>query len=162
MIVWFLTGMWHGAYWNYILWGLWNGMFLCLEKYVWGKLLEKWPKFFRRLYALLIITLGLTIFALEDGTMLVSYLMSMVGQTGAGLVSSHLWWSLMNYGFLLVLAIALAFGIAPFLKKKLQVAGKNLQVICSCIGAIATVILFLACSAYLIGDTYNPFLYFRF
>lgn len=162
LLVWFLTGMWHGAFWNYILWGLINGFFLCMEKYVWGKKMEKWPRILQRLYALFVIHVGFVVFALEDSTEMVSYLKSLFGLTGAGFVNKSVVWSLMNYGILLAIAILLALGFAEFLRRKIKTSGEKVQILCACVGAVGTIILFLVCTGYLIGDTYNPFLYFRF
>ena len=66
LVVWFLTGLWHGADWNFILWGLYFGVILLIEKLFLGKVLEKLPNFFRHLYALFLIAIGWIIFAVED------------------------------------------------------------------------------------------------
>ncbi|MCQ2521065.1 MAG: MBOAT family protein [Lachnospiraceae bacterium] len=162
LLVWFLTGMWHGAFWNYILWGLINGFFLCMEKYVWGKKMEKWPRILQRLYSLFVIHVGFVVFALENSTEMVSYLKSLFGLTGAGFVNKSVVWSLMNYGILLAIAILLALGFAEFLRRKIKTFGEKVQILWTCVGAVGKIILFLVCTGYLIGDTYNPFLYFRF
>ena len=66
LIVWFLTGLWHGAAWNFVLWGLYYGLLLALEKYVWGRWLERLPAIVQHAYTLLIVVFGFVIFVFDD------------------------------------------------------------------------------------------------
>lgn len=162
LINWTLIGLWHGAFWNYILWGLLNGVVLCLEQFLYGKKLEKAPKWVRRIYSLFIICIGLTIFAIEDFSVLSGFLKNLFGIAGAGLANTYVLWILRNYGVIFVLSILLAFGFYPWLRERLEKRSESVQVVFSILGNVGKLILFILCIAYLIGDTYNPFLYFRF
>ncbi len=162
LIVWLLTGLWHGAAWNFVLWGLYYGVLLILEKYVWGKRLEKLPRTVRHLYTLLIVVVGFVIFVFDDGEALRGYLLRMAGCAGGGLWGSECLWYLQNYAALLVCACVLAFPFYPWLKKKIERFPARLRALASGLGAAGYVCLFLLATAYLVSDTYNPFLYFHF
>ncbi len=162
LVVWFLTGLWHGAAWNFVLWGLYYGVLLILEKYVWGKWLEKLPKGLRHLYTLVIVVVGFVIFTFDDGTALRNYLLLMAGAGGNRLWGGECLWYLKNYGVLLVCAAALAFPIYPRIREELKKLPSGGRIAAACVGAAGYIALFLLATAYLVSDTYNPFLYFRF
>ena len=156
LIVWFLTGLWHGAGWNFIIWGLYYFTIIMAEKLFMGVLIEKLPKAMKHLYALLLIIVGWVIFACDDTGVLVQYLKSMAG-LGAG-ESPMTMYYLHTYGPLLA---AGAFGSLHFLKSaasKLPEARKYLGVL-KYVFAVAMLVLSVT---FIIGDSYNPFLYFRF
>lgn len=162
-VVWFLTGMWHGAAWNYVLWGVYYGVLLCLEKYVWGKGLKKLPAFVRHLYLLLIVIVGFTVFAIEDLSVAFSYLGTMFFLHGASLGENLLFY-LQNYGVVLLVAAIAAMPLAPRLKQlwnKSPLPHGILGIAKAC-GCAACLVLFAVTVSYLVADTYNPFLYFRF
>lgn len=161
-IVWFLTGLWHGAAWNFVLWGVYYGILLALEKFVWGKGLARLPKLLQHLYAILIVVFGFVIFTFDDMGALTSYLSSMFGVAGNPLFGSELFWYLGNYGAILLIACILAFPVYPWLKAKLETLGKTAATTVSVISMMGFIALFLLTTAYLVNDTYNPFLYFRF
>ncbi len=167
-VVWFLTGLWHGAAWNFVLWGLYYGVLLTLEKYVWGKALESLPKPVRHFYAVVIVVVGFVVFVFDDMGALGLYLKSMVKGTGNTLWGWECLWYLKNYGVVLAAGAVLAFPVYPWLKKRLAEAGKGgrfgspLRLAVSCMALGGYVALFLAATAFLVNDTYNPFLYFRF
>lgn len=167
-VVWFLTGLWHGAAWNFVLWGLYYGVLLTLEKYVWGKALESLPKPVRHFYAVVIVVVGFVVFVFDDMGALGLYLKSMVKGTGNALWGWECLWYLKNYGVVLAAGAVLAFPVYPWLKKRLAEAGRGgrfgspLRFAVSCMALGGYVALFLAATAFLVNDTYNPFLYFRF
>ncbi len=160
-VVWFLTGLWHGASWNYVIWGVYYGILLCLEKFVYGKALEKAPKILRHIYLCLIVVVGFTVFAIEDFSKLLPYLASMFTAKG-GFVGKEILFYLQNYGFVLAASILISTPIFPSLKKKISASGKKTKTVFSVIFALLILILFVIAVSYMVSDTYNPFLYFRF
>ncbi len=161
-IVWFLTGLWHGAAWNFVLWGMYYGILLALEKFVWGKWLEKLPGFLRHLYAILIVVFGFVIFTFDDMNALQSYLSSMFALAGNPLFGTEVLWYLGNYGVVLLVACILAFPVYPWLRKKVSGLNVTGRLTVSVVSMVCYLALFLLATAYLVNDTYNPFLYFRF
>ena len=160
-VVWFLTGLWHGASWNYVIWGVYYGILLCLEKFIYGKALEKAPKFLRHIYLCIIVVVGFTVFAIEDFSKLLPYLASMFTARG-GFVGKDILFYLQNYGFVLVVSILVSTPIFPFLKKKISSFGQAAKKVSYAISAVILLILFVVAISYMVSDTYNPFLYFRF
>ena len=166
LIVWFLTGLWHGASWNFVFWGLWHFSFLILEKHVLGRLLDKLPYklpyVLRHIYALAIVIIGFTIFAITDITELSVFFRCMFANTQ--IAGSDFFFYMRNYGAVFALAFVLAFPVydklSEFVKVKLHsdVSGIGFRLASSA----AYALLFIITTAYLVADTYNPFLYFRF
>lgn len=154
--VWLLTGLWHGAGWNFIIWGLYYFVIIAAEKLFLGVLTEKLPGGLRHLYALLLIVVGWVIFACDDMTILGAYLKSMAG-LGSGTSTMSLYY-LKSYG---VLIGAGALGSLHFVKafaSKLTERGKAFQMA----GYFIIFAVFGLATSFIIGDSYNPFLYFRF
>lgn len=156
-IVWTLTGIWHGAGWNFVLWGIYFFVLLTLEKLFLLKLLEKCPKFVGHLYALVFIVLGWVIFSAADNGNLMPYLL---GQNGfADDVS--LYYLIHNLLFLCIFALGstrLPSILASKLVSRERLGEKGAMVIQS-VGVVAVLVL---STAFLAGGDYNPFLYFRF
>ena len=161
-VVWFLTGLWHGAAWNFVLWGIYYGILLAFEKFIWGKGLAKLPKLVQHLYALLIVVFGFVIFTFDDMAALRTYLTSMLGMAGNPLFGTEVFWYLGNYGVVLIASCILAFPVYPWLKAKISCMGTAVTTITSALSMLGYMALFLLATAYLVNDTYNPFLYFRF
>ena len=161
-VVWFLTGLWHGAAWNFVLWGIYYGILLAFEKFVWGKGLAKLPKLVQHLYAILIVVFGFVIFTFDDMAALRTYLTSMLGMAGNPLFGTEVFWYLGNYGVVLIASCILAFPVYPWLKAKISCMGTAVTTITSALSMLGYMALFLLATAYLVNDTYNPFLYFRF
>ena len=162
LIVWFLTGLWHGAAWNFVLWGLYYGVLLALEKYVWGRRLERFPKAVRHMYTLLIVVFGFVIFVFDDCGALGTYLKSMAACAGNTWWGEECLWYLSNYGVVLLTAVILAFPVYPWGKEKLNRMGNTGKTVLRTAALAGYVLLFLLTTAFLVNDTYNPFLYFRF
>lgn len=162
LVVWFLTGLWHGASWNFVFWGLYYGILLMLEKYVWGKALETLPKVCRHFYALLIVVVGFVIFVFDDMEALRNYFLAMAGCAGNRLWGEECLWYLQNYKAVLAAAVILAFPVYPWFKRQTEKLGSRDRTAVSVLSMAGYVLLFLVTAAFLVNDTYNPFLYFRF
>lgn len=161
MVVWMLTGLWHGASWNFVLWGLYYGVLLLLEKLLYGKLLDKCPLIFRHLYSLVIVSTGFIIFALDDFKELVFYLASMIGLNASFTYNPEILWYIKNYGIIIVLAMIFSWPVVNFVKEKLGEKNIN-NIFIQGMKFITFAFLFLLSIASLVNDSYNPFLYFRF
>lgn len=163
LIVWFLTGMWHGASWNYILWGVYYGILLILEKFVWGKAWERLPKFLRHICTFLIVVIGFTVFVFEDLGALGRYAQQMTGFAGNGLFGTEFFYYFQNYGVLFLSCMVLAMPFYPWLIKRIKRMRRSMtaKLMRSCF-VLGYVVFFVLAVAFLVSDTYNPFLYFRF
>lgn len=150
-IVWFLTGFWHGASWNYIIWGLYFFVFLVIEKYVFGNKFEKVPKIFRHMYALIVILVGWVIFKEENSFLLLKYLKAMFS-VGLKPTIGGVTYYLKEYYIEIFLGIIFSTNILKAFEK-----GKKT------IPAISIYFILLILSIIsLFSSSYNPFIYFRF
>ena len=156
MVVWGATGIWHGANWNFLLWGLYYGVLLVLEKVVWGKSLERLPGWVRHGYTLLLVLVGWALFSLENFAQLGPYLGAMFGLAGAGGADGTALYYLRSYLPMFLIAGVAATPLGKHLWYKLPEKAQK----------IACPLLMLAglllSTAYLVDGTYNPFLYFQF
>lgn len=159
LIVWFLTGAWHGASWNFILWGLFFGVILIIEKIGLLKLLEKLPKWIDHIYAIFLVLVSWVIFAFEDLSKVKDYLLTMFHLNGTSIIDSEGLYYLKNYFIIIVIGIILSTPIISNLFKKLEKKQSNIRSLL--ITGIYIGILILS-TASLVSDSYNPFLYFRF
>ena len=150
LVVWLLTGLWHGASWNFVLWGLYYFVFLTLERTV----LKRWVDrrtFSRHLYTLLVVLLGWVLFAFEDLGEGFRYLQRMFSlQMGVDVL-----YYLRNDFVLLLLSVLAC--IPPVVRRITGALSGNAVLRCAVYAG-----LLILCVACLVGDTYNPFLYFRF
>ena len=162
MAVWLLTGLWHGAAWNFVLWGLYYGILLTLEKYIWGEKLKHLPSFFGHVYTIAIVVTGFVLFVFDDMQLLGSYLRSMLKISGNAWWGMEFFWFLSNYGLLLSAAFILALPVYPWLCRKYGQLGNRGRALCSLASLIGYLGLFMLTTACLVNDSYNPFLYFRF
>ena len=160
LIVWMLTGLWHGASLNFVLWGLYYGIFLILEKFFLKKLIDRLPIYLRHIYTLIIVMLGWVLFAITDFNALGSYLKVLFNIGNVDFVNKAFFYYLKNYFVILTLGIIFSLPISNKIKdliKKIKYP--------KLIGVLTVLIyllLFLVTISYLVSDTYNPFLYFRF
>ena len=155
LIVWMLTGLWHGASWNFVLWGLYYGLLLIIEKYVTGAALKKLPDAAARAITLLLVTVGWVIFSNTGASDMLGYLGSLIGLGGGGFADGTFVY-LLRENLLLLVVSALCCG--PGLRKwQLRLTGR---VPIAALALMAA--LLLACVAFLVHGSYNPFLYFRF
>lgn len=156
LIVWGLTGLWHGASWNFVLWGLYFCVLLILEKFFLRKKLEAAPRFFSHLYTMLFVILGWVIFDFTDLAQMGSYFTGMFSLKN-GLISPDAAYLTLSYLPLLIVAV---FACLPYGKQVyLHLSAKKGGWLLDAVGAL---ILLLLCTAALVSSTYNPFLYFRF
>lgn len=164
-VVWLLTGIWHGASWNFILWGLYYFIFLIFEKVFLGRFLNKLPSCFQHLYTLFIIFIGWILFRIESLQGIMQMFRTMfsfkIDEVSLNLVSLYL----CKYGIYLVAAIIFSVPIHPYFKTKISAYLSNyrtmkISVICIYYGML--LVLFYVTVLYLINSTYNPFIYFRF
>ena len=160
MIVWALTGMWHGAAWNFIVWGLYYGVILVFEKYVWGAIVDSLPAALQHVYALVLILVGWVFFFSPSLGAAIRYLFAMVGG-GAGFVDREVFFVIFTHWLFYLLAVIASTAVGGKLLKKILNCSRK-----SAVRTAVTIVVFfgmLAVSvAYLITSTYNPFLYFRF
>ncbi len=155
LVVWAATGIWHGASWNFLIWGLYYFCFIMLEKLWLGKYLKKAPAAISHLYGIFVVVVGWAIFAVEDFNAMELYLKAMFGM-GAGLVDSSALYYLFNYLPMLVVACVAATPLAAKVWHKIPA-----KVWKPALPVLVCLALVLA-TAYLVDGTYNPFLYFRF
>ena len=161
MIVWMLTGLWHGASWNFVLWGLYYGILLMIEKIFLLKWLDKIPKVFRHIYCLFLVIIGWTIFSQTDFGMLGDYLQTMAG-VGTVLVDSTFFYHLSCNAVLLVVLCLCSVDYKPLIAKNEKLSAFMQSSVYDVVRTIIMVVLMAVCFAFLVGDSYNPFLYFRF
>lgn len=159
LIVWFLTGLWHGASWNFIVWGLYFGCFVAFEKLFLLKWLKRWPNWAGHLYTLLIIVVGWVLFEFEHLPSAWMFIRAMFGFGTHEWVDLQALYDLTTYGGLLVV---LALCATPLPRKGLE----QMKARWNSAGMIAalalSIISLVLSSAYLVFEDYNPFLYFRF
>lgn len=159
LIVWFLTGFWHGADWNFILWGLYYAFFLILEKTFLIKWFKNKPPFIAHLYALLVIIIGWVFFEFTNINTAFSFIGIMFG------FGNHILFDKLTIYLLYTNAILLAFlsiGSTPVLKNAVKSFTGRLKNIVWKASPAYYLILLILCTAYIVNESYNPFLYFRF
>lgn len=161
LIVWLLTGIWHGANWTFLIWGLLFGIILIIEKIWLNKFMEKLPSFIRRIYVLFIVMILFIIFNSDNMSVALTNIKGLFGMNGEAFVNDYTLHYLKSY--LPVLIIAL-LGSTPFIKILIDKLRKNKYVnnIINIIEPILIVVILVVVTSYLIDNSYNPFLYFRF
>ena len=155
LVVWLLTGAWHGAAWNFILWGLLYAVCLMAEK--WIPALQKMPTILRRIYTLLVVVLGFVLFNAESISQAGSDIAGMFGFNGLPLVSAETLYYLRSYGVLFILGFVGATPLVRDTARKL--ADRKVGAI---LEPIVLIVLLLVCTGYLVDGSFSPFLYFRF
>ena len=160
-IVWLLTGFWHGASWNYVLWGIYFGIILMIEK---GFLLELFAKlpvrlgFIKNIYSVIFIIFGWWLFTFEDLSKGANYLLYMFGISGKGFIDNGAIYDLIHYMPFFIIAI---IGSTP-LPKKIFYKFFESSKLFKMATPFVSVLLILLCVAFLVDSSFNPFLYFRF
>lgn len=152
LIVWLLTGFWHGASWNFILWGLYFGVILIFEKWFGLQLLTRLPRVVRHIYAILLILVGWVLFAFEEASQIFSYFGAMTGLNQQTLWNTDTVYFFYTNAFL---SVILVIASIPFKRwdKTTKLTLSHM---------ILYGVLFLLSIAYLVDASFNPFLYFRF
>lgn len=158
LIVWLLTGLWHGAAWNFLFWGLLNFLFLVLERLF---QLEKRSggKVWRHIYAMFVVNLGWVLFRCESFYQLGEYMGNMFGLNGNPLFSPYVWMFLREYAVIWVVGILVCMPVAPALRAKLSGRYPKLFEI---VYPAGLTVIFLISVIYVSKSGYNPFIYFNF
>lgn len=161
LIVWSLTGLWHGDSWNFILWGLYFAILLIIENLFLQNILSKLPALIQHIYAKFFIIISFVIFNNENIKDLWSSLYNMFNFRGLDLYNDFATYYLKSYTVLLIVSV---IGATPILKNIIQKINKNVtgQKVISTINPILNIVLLVVVTAYLIDGSFNPFLYFRF
>lgn len=165
-IVWFLTGVWHGASWNFIVWGCMYGVIIILEKIVISVLknkgreniLNKIPSFIKHIYAMVLVSLGWVLFDTDNLSMAFTYMKRMFS-FGSLFADKHTTYLLLNFGILFVVAI---IGCTSIVKRLAEKLSKKLPACTNVLSICYMIVVFLLSAAYLVDASYNPFLYFNF
>lgn len=163
LVVWLLTGLWHGASWNFVLWGLFFLIFLAIEKAGLLKLLKKIPAIFTRAYVLLIVFFGWILFRFSDFRFIPVVLKGMFGYNGNALLDFETKSLFMGNIFFIIIAL---ISVTPLLKTVVQKLKPKKNrvwfVVYNLIATLLPIALLLLSTLTLVGDSYNPFLYFQF
>ena len=155
LVVWFLTGVWHGANWTFVVWGLMYFVILTLEK------LLNFPqklKFFSHIYTMLFVIIGWVIFRAESLTQAVDYLKTMFFVSGAPLFDNKAIFFLDNYKFYLIAGILASFPIMQKIKEKIKIN----PTVYGCVSTVCLFVMFAISLTFTIKGSYNPFIYFNF
>ena len=163
-IVWALTGLWHGASWNYLLWGLWFFVFLILERLFLKKWLEKLPVL-SNVYVIVVVFLSFVIFRFNDLSLGMALAKSMFGLNGNPLTVFTSRMQLQSHLYLLVVCVTVCTPLAKWIRGRMEAVtegkaiGKIWDIVFYSLIPAALLLLSTAC---LVGDSYNPFVYFQF
>ncbi|MBQ8883623.1 MAG: MBOAT family protein [Oscillospiraceae bacterium] len=157
-VTWALTGFWHGASWNFMLWGIYFGILIILERFVYGKLLAKLPKILGIFYTFVLVLFGWVLFETATLKDAFNYFKAMFGATGT-FYDVKATYFLVTYGVVLVLCI---IGSTQLVKKGAEYVTKFSTKLSLSVRPLIQLAIMLLSTAYLVNETYNPFLYFRF
>ena len=160
-LVWFCTGFWHGASWNYIIWGLYYGLFILAERLIGSKRLKKVPDVIMHIYNKIVIIIGFGIFYFTDIGRLGTFLGNLAGANGNTFSDISVQTSFVNNIFLIIFGIAVSMPIIPKFKIMLQKtsAGENAV---GAVTIVSNIAILLICTILLVENTNNPFLYWTF
>lgn len=162
IIVWFLTGLWHGAHWNFVLWGMFYGILIMVEKIFLSKWLVKLPKLLQHSYLLVITLIGWTLFYFTDLTLCLSYLKIMFGMSTQPIITATFYIQFANNIFFYIFACIVATPIMNNVLKLLITKLKHGQTVENYLIICRNIVIIVVSITLLVGETYNPFLYFRF
>ena len=157
MVVWCLTGFWHGAGWTFMSWGLYFGVLLIIEKLFLKKYLEKTPSFIQHFYVVFIVIISFVLFNADTFTMAFSDLKIMFGASGLPLYSADTLYNLRSYAVLLIVSFLAATPLFRNLGRKIE--GTKISTI---LEPVVVAVILIVSTAYLVDGSFNPFLYFRF
>ncbi|WP_419743129.1 MBOAT family O-acyltransferase [Paraclostridium dentum] len=159
-VVWFLTGIWHGASWNFILWGLYFGILVYLEKKILFRVLNKIPKIFSHIYLIVALLVGWTLFYFTDVNRAFEYIKILFGFTNNELTNNELKLVFTNNIYWILIAIVASTPIYPYLKQ--YIGQSRIKPFGQVVEVLLNVVIMICCTSMLIASSYNPFLYFRF
>lgn len=159
LIVWGITGFWHGASWNFLIWGLYFGVIIVIEKFFLGKFLLKIPKFFSWLYTFLLVVFGWLIFEVGDLNKIFSYFKVMIGIEGNGFLDNNSWYYISMYLIIFLICAVCSTNLFSKMYKGMKLLyPKSIKLITP----LFIFVFIILSTAYLVNATYNPFLYYRF
>ena len=166
-LVWFCTGLWHGASWNFIFWGLYFGIFIFIETKIGKKRMKKWNKVWTHIYSKLIIVVGFGIFCFSDMRQLGNFFVNISGMgmlfKGNAFADIATWNSLLNNLFLIIFAVTVSMPVLKKVKYFFNEWGNNtVYTVGKGLGTLVCCYLLVMSSILLVDNTNNPFLYFRF
>ena len=161
LVVWMITGFWHGAEWNFVLWGLYFGVLLALEKMFLSKYLKKCPAVIQHIYLLFTVLVSFVIFSVESLGQIGTFVGGLFGIGKIALVTDYTLYVFDSFFVLLVLCV---FASMPFPKKLYEKIGltKTGQKIYTVLEPLTIAVILVVCTAFLVDGSFNPFLYFRF
>lgn len=159
LIVWFLTGLWHGAAWNFVAWGLYYGVILIIEKYLLSPVLDRLPDVVRHIYSIVLVVIGWVLFFSSSFGQAADYIRVMFGAGAHGFIDRESMYLLTSN---LILWLILIFGSTPLVHFRYEHMLRSKKWNTTIINSVVYAALFIVCIAYLVTETYNPFLYFRF
>ena len=159
LIVWFLTGLWHGAAWNFVAWGLYYGVILIFEKYLLSPVLDRLPDVVRHIYSIVLVVIGWVLFFSSSFGQAADYIRVMFGAGAHGFADRESMYLLTSN---LILWLILIFGSTPLVHFRYEHMLRSKKWNTTIINSVVYAALFIVCIAYLVTETYNPFLYFRF
>lgn len=162
LTVWLLTGIWHGASWNFVVWGVYYGALLLAEKFIFGQYLEKLPAILRHIYCMFFVMLGWNLFVFDDLGQGIEFLKSLFGAYGQGFVNRESLYLLYNNVILLALCVLGSTQFPQRMGAWLSEKFSGNELILSIVKNTFYIGVFLLSVAWLVDATFNPFLYFRF
>ena len=158
IIVWALTGLWHGSSWNFVIWGLYFGIIIIIERIGFGKILEKLPSFVSTLYTFILVVFGWVLFDTVDLPSCLNYFKAMFGGSGVFIDGDAKYFIITN----MLIFVLCIFGSTDLFGKILSKIKSKNNALIEWSAPFIQVILILVCTSFLVNATYNPFLYFRF
>lgn len=161
LVVWMLTGLWHGASWNFIIWGIYFGVILIIEKYCLNKVLEKLPRVIRNIYAMFIVMISFIIFSSDDISSALVAIKGLFSFSSLKFSNDFIIYYIRSYGVILIGGLVLCTPLIKNVINKLR-ENKILNYIINIFEVIILVLILVVITSMLIDSSYNPFLYFRF
>lgn len=161
LVVWMLTGLWHGAAWNFLFWGLYYGILLVLEKYVWGRALERLPSVVRHIYSMVLVLIGWVFFFSPSLGYAMKYLGAMFGAGASAFADKQALYYILTHWLLYLLAVLGSSAVGYSLIRRIVGSFDNNRAKKAAAGVVY-IGMFLISIAYLVTESFNPFLYFRF
>ncbi|MEG1943170.1 MAG: MBOAT family O-acyltransferase, partial [Angelakisella sp.] len=160
LIVWFSTGLWHGASWNFVIWGLYFGFWLIIEMMFLGNVLDDLPRVCRHIYLTVVVMIGFAIFNFSDMASFSAFLGVLVGFGGGSDPTLAL--TVMGNLYFIIISVLFCTPIMPWLYEKISRRSGRAGIVLEALRVPANIAILLLCTAFLVGQSYNPFMYFRF